>query len=635
MRLLHLPRRVAHLLSVTLVASAVTTGAVGPSSPRPPKVTSVAVQLSSDTRESGWRTTLAPPAPTEMVGFEWKGGAGAVAVRARTSGGWSDWAEVTGNPDEGPDPGSPEHRPRQQAGPVWVGQDVRELEVEVREGVLDDLRLHAIHSPTPAASGVGPDAAAALPSQPGIISRAEWGADEGWRTYASGCDGNPSYASRVRNAFVHHTDSVNNYSAAEAAALVRGIYYFHTHTNGWCDIGYNFLVDRFGRVYEGRYGGVTKAVIGAHTGGFNTGSTGVALLGSHGSEAMSAAARSSLVTLLAWKLGHHGVDTRTTVQVTSGGSSRYEMGRVVSMPTIAGHRDASLTACPGELAYRELPSLRVEIQRQILATAPDPLPGWTPSATGEPAVLTLNAFGGLIPAGSQASVTHRAYWAGFPVVRAALRETKGGLVLDGWGGLHAFGNASPRQPSTYWPGWDIARAVASGPVAGSGWVVDGFGGFHPFGGIPRPLGGRYFGWDIVRSAVSAPNGAGGYVLDGFGGLHPYGTAAPVTITRYWNGWDIARDIALRPDGVSGWVLDGWGGLHPFGGAPPVSSSMWWPGTDAARGVVLDATGDRGWVVDDSGGLWPFGGAPALKPFLTYTGTGLARDVVIASSPAAS
>ena len=104
------------------------------------------------------------------------------------------------------------------------------------------------------------------------MTRAQWGADEAYRS------GPPSYGV-VRCAFVHHTVNANTYTRAQAPALVRGIYYYHTQVNGWRDIGYNFLIDRFGTIYEGRYGGVAKAVIGAQVLGFNAMSTGVALIG--------------------------------------------------------------------------------------------------------------------------------------------------------------------------------------------------------------------------------------------------------------------------------------------------------------------------------------------------------------------
>ena len=122
------------------------------------------------------------------------------------------------------------------------------------------------------------------PTRPPIVTRAAWGADEAYRK------GLPAYGV-VRCAFVHHTVNANTYTRAQAPALVRGIYYYHTQVNGWNDFGYNFLIDRFGTIYEGRYGGVTKAVRGAQVlVGFNSWSTGVALIGTFETVAPSAAA---------------------------------------------------------------------------------------------------------------------------------------------------------------------------------------------------------------------------------------------------------------------------------------------------------------------------------------------------------
>ena len=146
-------------------------------------------------------------------------------------------------------------------------------------------------------SGVTFDSpAGAATAAPVIVTRAQWGADESLRNAA------PSYAP-VKMAFVHHTASGNLYSSADAPALVRGIYAYHTQSLHWNDIAYNFLIDRFGTVYEGRYGGVARGVVGAHVYGFNTGSTGVSVMGTFIDEPPPAEAVTSLERLLAWKLG--------------------------------------------------------------------------------------------------------------------------------------------------------------------------------------------------------------------------------------------------------------------------------------------------------------------------------------------
>jgi uncharacterized protein with LGFP repeats len=111
-------------------------------------------------------------------------------------------------------------------------------------------------------------------------------------------------------------------------AMIRAIYAYHTQTLGWSDIGYNFLVDRFGRLYEGRWGGMDRPVIGAHTGGFNTNTVGVAALGDHETSPVPAAVMTGFGQLLGWKLGLHGADPYGRVALTSGGgdSNRYPAG---------------------------------------------------------------------------------------------------------------------------------------------------------------------------------------------------------------------------------------------------------------------------------------------------------------------
>src|SRR5207247_3019582 len=121
---------------------------------------------------------------------------------------------------------------------------------------------------------------------------AQWGADLHIRR------ADPDYGA-VQMAVVHHTDTGNDYTPSQASAVVRGIYVFHVKSNGWNDIGYNFLVDRFGTVYEGRYGGMDLPVIGAHTLGFNSVSTGVSLMGTFTAASPSPAMLSPLAHVLA------------------------------------------------------------------------------------------------------------------------------------------------------------------------------------------------------------------------------------------------------------------------------------------------------------------------------------------------
>ena len=346
-----LRRLLAKAVPAAAVASLVTTGlVVPPARPDPSPAVSDKVQtLAREPVRNGWRKSVETGQPTQLVGFEWRGRTeGAVEVRAKDREGWGDWTPVHGSPFEGPDPGSREHRDTTTAGPLWVGKDVRQVEVRVVEGELRDLKLHALRSEEPVSRGVEP--AGAAPAQPGIVSRAGWGADESLRRFAPGCDGNPEYAPAVRFAVVHHTVNSNTYSAADSPAIMRAIYEFHVKTNKWCDIGYNFIVDRFGTVFEGRFGGIASTVIGAHALSFNNGSTGVALLGKFSSSPVPPPMYSSLRALMAWKLSVHSVNPLGTV--TTG-------GRTIS--TVIGHRDVNPTECPGQVPYNLLPQLRNEL----------------------------------------------------------------------------------------------------------------------------------------------------------------------------------------------------------------------------------------------------------------------------------
>jgi hypothetical protein len=163
-------------------------------------------------------------------------------------------------------------------------------------------------------------------------------------------------------AFIHHTAGSNSYSSSETPAVIRSIYKYHTSNLGYSDIAYNFLVDRYGKIYEGRAGGILSTVIGAHAGGFNTGSTGISLIGTFSSVNPTGSMISALKRLLAWKLDVHHIQPNGTVVMTSGGSTRYTEGRKVTLNRIAGHRDTSQTACPGSKVYYQLSSIRSAVR---------------------------------------------------------------------------------------------------------------------------------------------------------------------------------------------------------------------------------------------------------------------------------
>ncbi|MFE7841956.1 peptidoglycan recognition protein [Streptomyces sp. NPDC057474] len=193
--------------------------------------------------------------------------------------------------------------------------------------------------------------------RPRIVTRAGWGADEKLR------ERDFRYTKRVSAAFVHHTASGNNYKCAQAPSVIRSIYRYHVVSSGWRDIGYNFLVDKCGNIYEGRAGGVAKAVMGAHTLGFNTNSMGIAVLGSYGTTKPPAVAVKGIAQLTAWKLGLYGANPNGKTYLTSGGGNLYPKGKKVRLHVISGHRDGFATECPGGRLYGKLGAARTEAAR--------------------------------------------------------------------------------------------------------------------------------------------------------------------------------------------------------------------------------------------------------------------------------
>ncbi|MFE7014723.1 peptidoglycan recognition protein [Streptomyces sp. NPDC057651] len=188
--------------------------------------------------------------------------------------------------------------------------------------------------------------------RPRIVTRKGWGADETLR------EANFGYTSKVKAVFVHHSVTGNNYSCSQAPSVIRGIYRYHVKSMGWRDIGYNFLVDKCGNIYEGRAGGVEKPVKGAHTLGFNTNSMGVAVLGTFSSSKPPAAAVTGLARLAAWKLGLYGGNPSGKTYLTSAGGNLYRKGESVRLNVISGHRDGFATECPGRLLYDKLGTAR-------------------------------------------------------------------------------------------------------------------------------------------------------------------------------------------------------------------------------------------------------------------------------------
>jgi N-acetylmuramoyl-L-alanine amidase len=306
-----------------------------------------ATLVTRDLALGGGRALASARAPERfnLVGLHWQG-PGAVSFRTRSlKGRWSAWRTAAPEAEDGPDPRTTE-RARQGrwklGNPYWTGASNR-IQYRLRGRVVR-LRAHYVWSPVDAA----PPRALAGTTAPAIVTRSAWRASESIRR------GAPRYASALRFAVVHHSAGSNSYTKAQSPAVVRAIQLYHVRGNGWDDVGYNFLVDRYGQVFEGRFGGIERNVIGAHAQGFNTSSVGVALLGNYNSIALSAEARSALVRLLAWRLDVAHVDPLTALSMPSGGNPRFPTGVPILLRPISGHRDVGFTSCPGSVVYGQL-----------------------------------------------------------------------------------------------------------------------------------------------------------------------------------------------------------------------------------------------------------------------------------------
>ncbi|WMC86726.1 N-acetylmuramoyl-L-alanine amidase [Streptomyces rochei] len=345
-----------------------------------------------------------------------------VRTRATATGSWSDWQELeTHNADHAADPGTPEStsgRVRGATAPLWVGEsDGVEVRVRAESApgaartapeatgsarhtafpLPGGMRLELVDpgdgapsegagsapgdgsrtgAQAPQAAGsaeaaaawaanadLAPFGAAEIPAErrrakpytgprPSITTRRGWGADEKLREKKF------VYTKKVKAAFVHHSATGNNYRCSQAPSVIRSIYRYHVNSMGWRDLGYNFLIDKCGKIYEGRAGGVSKAVLGAHTYGFNSNSMGIAVLGTYSSKKPSSAAVKAIARLTAWKLGLYGMNPRGKTYLKSGGGNLHRKGKNVRLNVISGHRDGFATSCPGKKLYGKLGTAR-------------------------------------------------------------------------------------------------------------------------------------------------------------------------------------------------------------------------------------------------------------------------------------
>ncbi|AQT72286.1 N-acetylmuramoyl-L-alanine amidase [Streptomyces sp. fd1-xmd] len=315
-----------------------------------------------------------------LMGVSWKDASaevqGKIEARSRNAvtGVWTPWVELEPLKAglDGVRPGA-----RGATEPVWVGSaDGAEVRVGGGSAALPaGLELDLVDPGTSGragaaksapASGARAAAAAVTPGpestapRPDVVSRAQWGADESLNNEG------PIYLAggRIKALFVHHTAASAPYECTDSAAIVRGLHVYHVKTNGWRDLGYNFLVDKCGTLFEGRQGGVDQPVMGAHTYGFNSESTSVAVLGDHTSAGATPAALEGISKMAAYKLGQYDADMNGTTTLTAGATQKnyagtaFTAGQPYQFRTVSGHRDGFNTECPGHQLYPQLDTIR-------------------------------------------------------------------------------------------------------------------------------------------------------------------------------------------------------------------------------------------------------------------------------------
>ncbi|WP_448617629.1 N-acetylmuramoyl-L-alanine amidase [Geodermatophilus sp. URMC 65] len=349
-----------------------------------------------------------------------------VQVRVRNPAGtWGAWTEVAAEVAEQPADADTEATVRGGTAPLWTGPATAvEAELVTRSGAQPtDVQLDLVDPGESAADdSLGAaditetaDAAVAMPP---VYSRAQWGADERLMKW------NPQFASTTKAATLHHTAGSNNYTADQVPAILRSTYTYHAQSLGWGDIGYNVLVDKFGRLWEGRSGGLASTVIGAHAGGFNTGTFGVSMMGNYDVVDTPQAMIDSVAAIIAWKFSLFGVNPKGTTTLTSGGTDKYAAGARVTLPTVFGHRDTKSTACPGRYGYARLGEIRDKVAARMANTK-------SPIRTRYDSDAGLRAWLGAPVGGEQsaAGVTWQVYANGARLYSSPLGGVR--LVLGG------------------------------------------------------------------------------------------------------------------------------------------------------------------------------------------------------------
>jgi len=476
------------------------------------------------------------------------------------------------------------------------------------------------------------------PPAPPIVSRRDWGADESIRLSQR------AYAP-IRKLVVHHSASSNGPS--DPAAVVRSIHRFHTVTRGFSDVGYNYLIDHRGTIYEGRYarryGNEPRSgedrkgwgVVGAHAKGTNAGTCGICLLGDFTDRLPTEAALASLRALLAWKASRHRVD------VLAGDTYVSPYGVVQTFPNLAGHRQVGATACPGSAMATFLPTLRQQVAAEagtwspLVADLPrllrfewspygqgpldDPYgkAGATPAAGAGPTAVTawraLTSAGHVFTAGKAGKHGQPGAADGALVGMSNPCWGDGYLTLSSSGVVRTFGGLPELGDVSDKGG---AADIVCTPSGNGYWILMANGGIYPFGDA------RHFGSPLKRGLsvggrrmTRRPQGDGYWVLGGDGVVYGFGSA--VTLASPPAGGAKAVSVASTTTGKGYFVLLEDGTVAAFGdaveaGGPATAGKKW---AKPAVAIAVAASGSAGYVVSGKdGGLLTFGGAAFLGSF---------------------
>lgn len=335
-----------------------------------------------------------------LAALRWPDGTKAVGGRLRAQridGSWTTWSELESEQAgadgvteaRGAVPGQAAARKRGatigregSTEPIWTGPS-RRLQIE-----LTGPRPAGLRGAFVDVTGTVPTARAARAKaqtdMAGIQPRAAWDPNDECKPRSA-----PGIGA-VQGVAVHHTAGSNEYSADQVPAVILAICKFHRNANGWNDIGYNVIVDKYGGAWEGRAGGLTQAVVGAHAQGFNAVSAGISMIGDYSAITPPPAMLSTVARVAAWKLAVAGVPREGTVELASAGGSlsRFKQGAVATLPRVFAHRDVGQTACPGDAGYGTLDGVR---QRVASAdpTLPVNLPA-PPAPTPQPVKITIS-----------------------------------------------------------------------------------------------------------------------------------------------------------------------------------------------------------------------------------------------------